>query len=83
MSTAVDSNLVSIIAENLKAQDNEIVLTDLHRKYWADGQGHEYIHRFAFPDDLESLRVSAGGNYFATCCFAAVGTFCVSRSILI
>lgn len=72
MSTAADSSLMSIIAENLNGAGNDIVLTELHRKYWADGQGHEYINRLAFPADLESLKVSADGNYFATCCFAAV-----------
>lgn len=73
MSTAAESNLVSIIAENLKPAENDIELTEIGRKYFSEGSGYEYIQRLAFPDDLESLKISAGGNFFATCCFAAVG----------
>ena len=72
MSAATESNLVAIIAENLKVEENGMLLTEMNRKYWVEGSGHEYIQRLAFPDDLESLKVSAGGNFFATCCFAAV-----------
>ncbi|ETN38840.1 uncharacterized protein HMPREF1541_06880 [Cyphellophora europaea CBS 101466] len=71
MSAATESNLVAIIAENLKVEENGMLLTEMNRKYWVEGSGHEYIQRLAFPDDLESLKVSAGGNFFATCCFAA------------
>lgn len=73
--TTVDSNLVSIISENLKVESNDVAMTGLPRKYWCDGRGHEYIQRLAFPDDVESLKTLAGGNFFATCCFAAVCHF--------
>lgn len=69
---AADSSLVSVVAENLKVEESGIQMTGIDRKYWAEDSGHEFLRRLAFPDDLESLKVSAGGNYFAMCCFAAV-----------
>lgn len=80
MSTAAESNLVSIIAENLNVGDTDIEMTEIGRKYWTESSGYEYIQRLAFPDDLESLKVSAGGNFFATCCFAAVCEFLLQSS---
>ena len=70
--TATESSLVSILAENLKVEENDIAMTPIDRKYWAESSGYEHIQQLAFPGDLESLKISAGGNYFATCCFAAV-----------
>lgn len=73
MATAEDSKLVSILKENLEVDRLEILMTELDRRYWSESTGFEYVQRLAFPSDLESLKVSIGGNYFATCCFAAVG----------
>jgi DNA mismatch repair protein MSH4 len=73
MKTAVDSKLLSIIREILEVDKYDILMMDIDRQYWSDGTGHEYVQQLAFPDDLESLKVAIGGNYFAACCFAAVG----------
>lgn len=32
----------------------------------------EYIRQLALPEDLEALKLSLMGSYFAVCCFAAV-----------
>lgn len=72
MSTAEESNLISIIAENLEVDQTDILMTKLDRKYWSEISGHEYVQSLAFAEDLESLKVSVAGNYFATCCFSAV-----------
>jgi DNA mismatch repair protein MSH4 len=72
MSTAADTKLLSIIEENLEVEKYGIVMQSIDRRYWSETSGHEYIQQLAFPEDLESLKVSAGGNYFAVCCFAAV-----------
>ncbi|KAI1614457.1 DNA mismatch repair protein MSH4 [Exophiala viscosa] len=72
MSNAADSKLVSIVTENLEVYDNGILMTDIDRKYWSEGSGHDYVQHLAFPDDVESLKLSLTGNYFATCCFSAV-----------
>jgi DNA mismatch repair protein MSH4 len=48
-------------------------ITTVDRKYWAEAAGLDYISQLAFKEDAEAIKVSIGGNYFATCCFAAVG----------
>ena len=73
MSTAAESKLLSILNENLEVDKFDILMTSIDRRYWSESTGFEYVQHLAFPDDLESLKVSVGGNYFATCCFAAVG----------
>ena len=73
MSTAKDSKLLSIIQENVEVERNDILMTSIDRRYWAETTGHEYLQQLAFADDIESLKISIGGNYFAACCFAAVG----------
>lgn len=73
MKTATDSKLLSIIRENLEVDKYDTLMTDIDRRYWSDSTGHEYVQQLAFPDDLESLKVAIGGNYYAACCFAAVG----------
>lgn len=72
-STAQGSKLLSIIQENVEVERNDILMTSIDRRYWAENTGHEYLQQLAFPDDIESLKISIGGNYFAACCFAAVG----------
>jgi DNA mismatch repair protein MSH4 len=72
MSTAADSYLVSVIAENIAGHDNDVQMHNVDRKYWNEGSGCDSIQKLAFPSDLDALRASTGGNYFATCCFSAV-----------
>ncbi|KAJ5623893.1 hypothetical protein N7510_000202 [Penicillium lagena] len=68
MNTAKESKLCYIVQENLPCP----ILTYLDRRCWSDKTAHEYIDHFAFPEDLESLKLILGGHYFAACCFAAV-----------
>lgn len=79
MSTAAESKLLSVIQENLEVERCDILMTSIDRRYWSDSTGHEYVQQLAFPADLESLKMTIGGNYFAACCFAAVGSFQVPR----
>ncbi len=72
MSTAAESKLISIVVENLDVESADIFMTKIDRKYWSESSGHEYVQYLAFPGDLESLKMSIAGNYFATCCFSAV-----------
>jgi DNA mismatch repair protein MSH4 len=60
-------NLISEHEENIGCK-----LGLLDRRYFAESTGLEYIHRLAFSGDVEAIKVSIGGNYFAVCCFAAV-----------
>ena len=51
----------------------ETQLTTMDRKYWAESDGAEYIQNLAFVAEVEAIKVAIGGNFFAVCCFAAVG----------
>lgn len=70
MNTALrpKSKLCAIIEESLTG----IRITGLDRRYWAETAGLEYIQQLAFAEDVEAIKVAIGGNYFATCCIAAV-----------
>ena len=48
------------------------LVTPLGRRYWDEIKGVEYIQHLAFMEDVEAITVSIGGNFFATCCLAAV-----------
>lgn len=71
-STAAESKFFSIIAENVRRDDREVMMTEIDRRYWSESTGHDYVRQLAFPEDLEALNVSLSGNYFAACCFGAV-----------
>lgn len=62
------SNLLSIIEAELPDANME----GLDRKYWSEHAGLEFIQCLAFRDDLEAIKVAIGGNFYATCSFAAV-----------
>lgn len=70
MSTARDtqSKLYSIVQENLR----DLKTTTIDRKYWSERTGHEYVDRLAFQEDLETIKITLEGNYFAACSLAAV-----------
>ncbi|GFF60312.1 mutS protein homolog 4 [Aspergillus lentulus] len=68
MSSAKESKLFYIIRENIP----ETTYTFLDRRYWSEKVGHEYLDRLAFPQDVETIKTTLGGNYFASCCLAAV-----------
>ncbi|KAF2474591.1 uncharacterized protein BDR25DRAFT_383924 [Lindgomyces ingoldianus] len=64
------SKLFSIIEENIEAIDSKLTLLD--RRYWAESVGIEYIQQLAFAEDVEAIKISVSGNYYAVCCIAAV-----------
>ncbi|CAJ2501252.1 Uu.00g041050.m01.CDS01 [Anthostomella pinea] len=61
------SNLLSIFEEELPGTPIE----PLDRKYWSEHAGLESIQTLAFREDLEAIKVAIGGNFYATCAFAA------------
>jgi DNA mismatch repair protein MSH4 len=63
------SKMYKVIEENILGA--RIITVD--RKYWSEVAGLEYVAQLAFTEDVEAIKVAIGGNYFATCCFAAVG----------
>jgi DNA mismatch repair protein MSH4 len=47
----------------------------IDRRYFAETTGLEYIQQLAFLEDLDALKKSLEGNYFAACCAAAVSVW--------
>ena len=72
------SKLYQVLETNL---DFDAPLTPLSRRYWDEASGNEYIEKLAFTEDVEAIKVSIGGNFFATCCLAAVGTISLNDSV--
>lgn len=64
------SKLYSVVEENLP----QLTVKAINRRYWSEKIGHESLKLLAFEDDFESLKITLEGNYFAACCFAAVGS---------
>ena len=64
----IKSKLCSIIEANL----SHIPITPFDRKHYGETSGVEFIQNLAFKEDVETTKVSIGGSFFATCCFAAV-----------
>ena len=72
------SKLFSIIEENLEDIGSKLTLLD--RRYWAELTGYGYIQSLAFKEDVETIKLSVTGNYYAVCCIAAV-SFDVIHSV--
>ncbi|KAL8673768.1 MAG: hypothetical protein Q9168_001829 [Polycauliona sp. 1 TL-2023] len=70
MTTAAQpkSKLFSIVEHNIP----HLRITVIDRKYWSETTGLEYIQQLAFKQDVEAIKVSVGGNFYATCCIGAV-----------
>jgi DNA mismatch repair protein MSH4 len=66
------SKLFSIVEENLEAIESKLTLLD--RRYWSEASGFHYIQDLAFTEDVEAIKISVSGNYYAVCCIAAVGS---------
>ena len=80
MTTAAQpkSKLYSIVETNLP----QLRITVIDRKYWSETAGVEYIQKLAFKQDVEAIKVSVGGNFYATCCIAAVCLICLFFSLM-
>ncbi|KAF2649594.1 hypothetical protein K491DRAFT_668687 [Lophiostoma macrostomum CBS 122681] len=63
------SKLFSIIEENLEVIESKLTLLD--RRYWAESAGFDSIQSLAFAEDVDAIKVSVAGNYYAVCCIAA------------
>lgn len=70
MSTAAQpkSKLFSFVEINRP----DLPITVVDRKYWSETTGIEYITQLAFKSDVEAIKVSVEGKFYAICCFAAV-----------
>lgn len=77
MNTAVQ--LKSKLYSFVEANHPHLLLSSADRRYWSETAGVDYIQQLAFKQDVEAIKVSIGGNFYATCCFAAV---CRPRSLI-
>ena len=62
------SKMYSIVEKNILGAR----IITLDRQYWSETSGLHYIQQLAFVKDVEAIKFAIGGNYFATCCLAAV-----------
>ena len=73
VSTSAPPNQKSKMYNVLEEEIPNSRIIALDRKYWSETAGLEFIQQLAFIEDVEAIKVAIGGNYFATCCLAAVG----------
>lgn len=62
------SNLCSVLEEQLPG----IPIIPMDRKYWSENAGLDFIQTLAFREDVEAIKVSIKGNFYATSSFSAV-----------
>jgi DNA mismatch repair protein MSH4 len=65
----VSSKLYGFIEENV-AQVSSV--KEIDRRYFSETAGSDYIEHLAFMEDVEVLKLSMKGYFFALCCFSAV-----------
>lgn len=73
--TSSKSKLLPIIEEYAEEIGSKVIGID--RGYFAEDAGHDWIRNLAFIEDLEAIKISIEGNFFAVCCMAAV---CLRKS---
>ena len=78
MTTA--AQLGSKLYKFIKDRFADTQITVIDRKYWAETTGMDFLCQLAIKEDLEALKVSLEGNYYAICCFSAV---CHPKNILL
>ncbi|KZF26841.1 hypothetical protein L228DRAFT_279991 [Xylona heveae TC161] len=61
------SKLYPLIQQNFP----DVSFRLLDRNYWNQSTGLEYIQRVAFEEDIEAIKLSIEGNYFAICSVGA------------
>ena len=71
MSTSVQpkSNLYLTIEEHLP----HVRLKPIDRKYFEELKGMDYVERLSIRRDVQAIKACLLDNYYAACCFAAVG----------
>lgn len=52
----------------------EVPIRSVSRNHWDEGYGNESIQHLAFQEDIEAIKVSVDGKYFAITCLSAVSS---------
>ncbi|KAF5002230.1 hypothetical protein FGRMN_536 [Fusarium graminum] len=71
MSTACPPNNPSTLFSLVQDLIPEAQIDALERSAWSETEGLEYIHKLAFKDDIEPLKVATQGKFYAISSFAA------------
>ncbi|KAI1299112.1 DNA mismatch repair protein Msh4 [Xylaria venustula] len=71
VNTALPPNSKSSLCSIIEVELPATAIQPLDRKYWSENVGLEFIQSLAFRDDLEAIKMAIGGNFYATCSFAA------------
>lgn len=64
---------MSIVARDLRLEHQNLSTEAASRRYWSETSTYQYVERLTVPEDLPALAVTLDSNYFALCCFSAVG----------
>ncbi len=62
------STLVTLIETDLAG----VPVVPLNRKYWSEAAGLEFVQALAFKEDVEAIKFSLEGKFYAICSFCAV-----------
>lgn len=74
VSTACPPNQKSSLCATIEEELPGVPIVALDRRYWSETAGLEFIQALAFKEDVEAIKVSIEGNFYATCSFSAVST---------
>lgn len=74
VSSAGPPNRKSVLYSIIEEELSDVPITTLDRKYWSEITGLAYIESLAFHEDVNALKVSVNGNFYAICALSAVST---------
>ncbi|KAI6485156.1 hypothetical protein MCOR04_009840 [Pyricularia oryzae] len=74
VSSAGPPNRKSVLYSIIEEELSDVPITTLDRKYWSEITGLAYIESLAFHEDVNALKVSVNGNFYAICALSAVNT---------
>ncbi|TLS26307.1 hypothetical protein PpBr36_04971 [Pyricularia pennisetigena] len=71
VSSAGPPNRKSVLYSVIEEELSDVPITTLDRKYWSEITGLGYIENLAFHEDIDALKVSTHGNFYAICALSA------------
>ncbi|KAL5875458.1 MutS protein msh4 [Pyricularia oryzae] len=71
VSSAGPPNRKSVLYSIIEEELSDVPITTLDRKYWSEITGLAYIESLAFHEDVNALKVSVNGNFYAICALSA------------
>lgn len=70
----VNDSIGSTLQELILDKEDEVgyKVGQIDRRYYNEKMGIDYVQNLAFADDVEAIKISLEGSYYAVCCFGAV-----------